>query len=162
MAGRKPVPDALKLLRGNPGKRPISKRTPNPRRIEPPMPSFLDKDARREWRRVAPVLVRLGVLTEADGMVFAGYCELVSGLAQVNRALKKCKNKMLTEKITVDMDGGSHVEVKQNPLMVMKRQLLQQIRPYCTEFGMTPSSRAKIQVSGLEVVDPQEDFLNGR
>jgi len=161
MAGRKPVPEALKLLRGNPGKRPLNKRAPNPRRVEPEMPSFLDKDARKEWRRVAPTLVRLGVLTEVDGTLFAGYCELVSGLAQCNRALKKCGNKMLTEKTTVDMDGGTNIEVKQNPLVVMKRQLIQQIRPYCTEFGMTPSSRAKIQVPGLQSVDPQEDFLNG-
>lgn len=160
MVGRKAVPDALKILRGNPGRRPLNKHAPNPKRGEPEMPSYLDKDAQREWKRVAPMLVRLGVLTEADGSLLAGYCEVIGQLAQVNRALKKCGNKLLCEKVTVDMDGGSHVEVKQNPLVVIKRNLLQQVRPYCTEFGMSPSSRARMTVPTVESVDPEEDFLN--
>jgi len=60
---------------------------------------------------------------------------------RVSRALKKCGQKMLCEKTTVDMDGGTNIEVKQNPLVVQKRQILAQMRGYIAEFGLSPSSR---------------------
>src|SRR4051812_32697332 len=59
MQGRKPTPAALKLIQGNPGKRPI-RQEPQPERGDlPEPPEFLAEDAKAEWRRVAPELYRL-------------------------------------------------------------------------------------------------------
>ena len=62
MPGRPPTPTHLKLLRGNPGKRPIR---PEPQPEQPPTPpeppDFLTGYAFDEWRRVAPELHRLGL-----------------------------------------------------------------------------------------------------
>lgn len=161
MAGRPPVPTALKLLRGNPGKRPLPSGEPRPAAVEPQMPGYLDPIARREWKRTAPRLVRLGLLTEADGELFGGYCQTVSDLARINKAMRACGYKMLAEKHTVDGAGNEHLEVKTNPLVIQRRNALAQLRYFCQEFGLTPSSRAKIQVPARGESDPQEDFLNG-
>lgn len=172
VAGRPAIPDALKILRGNPGRSTLNRNMPTPSRIEPEMPTFLDADARREWRRLAPRLVQLGMLTEVDGLIFAGYCELVSELTRVNRQLKKCKGNLLVDKVVevyteADEDGKmqrcERVEQRQNPLIVIKRNLLNQIRSYCTEFGLSPSSRNRLVVpqGPQPVPDADEAFLNG-
>ena len=49
--GPKPTPTALKLLRGNPGKRPINVDEPQPRPVESPGASpWLDETAAALWR----------------------------------------------------------------------------------------------------------------
>lgn len=153
-------PTALKLIEGEKNKDRINKNEPKPRPISPQPPAHLDGIARREWRRFAPVLERLGLLTEVDGESFGAYCQLHSLNVHVSRALKKCKYKMLTEKTTVDMDGGTNIEVKQNPLVVQQRQILAQMRGYIAEFGLSPSSRGKISVPGAGEDGAFENLLD--
>ena len=59
-----PVPFPLKVLRGNPGKRPM-KREPQPEQHAdvPEPPAFITGYAADEWWRSAPELHRLGLLT---------------------------------------------------------------------------------------------------
>lgn len=68
--GRKPKPTAIKVLEGNPGKRPLNANEPKPEKKSPKCPSWLEPEAKKEWRRMAKVLERLGVLTEIDAAAF--------------------------------------------------------------------------------------------
>ena len=65
--GPRPEPVELRILRGNPSRRPIPahlKLLPPP---EPPScPAFLDDYARQEWNHVAPGLHAMPLLTAAD------------------------------------------------------------------------------------------------
>ena len=54
--GRPPKPTALKLLHGNPGKRPISDREPKPPKGETTCPKHLDATAKTEWKRIGLLL----------------------------------------------------------------------------------------------------------
>jgi hypothetical protein len=47
MQGRKPIPTAVKELRGNPGHRPLGDCEPQPKVGEPPMPSGLSRYAKQ-------------------------------------------------------------------------------------------------------------------
>ena len=49
MRGRKPTPTAIKVLEGNPGKRPLNDREPQPPKKAPSCPKWLEPDAKREW-----------------------------------------------------------------------------------------------------------------
>jgi P27 family predicted phage terminase small subunit len=79
MKGRKPVPTALRVIRGNPSKRPLLANEPPP----PPLdgkaaaPAWLDKQARLEWQRLAPLLAETGLLTVLDVDALAAYCVTV-------------------------------------------------------------------------------------
>jgi len=75
MQGRKPIPTAVKELRGNPGHRPLGDREPQPKVGEPPMPSGLSRYAKQAWKRMVPILLDMGVLTVADGDALMLYCE---------------------------------------------------------------------------------------
>ena len=70
MAGRRPKPTAVKELAGNPGKRPLNRVEPRPPASSTRVPRGLGEEAAKFWRRYAPMLAGLGVLTEADVPAF--------------------------------------------------------------------------------------------
>jgi phage terminase small subunit len=75
--GRKPIPTALKIARGNPGQRRISDDEPQPApACDLSVPEILQGDpgAAAEWARTAPRLQRLGLLTEVDLDALTLYC----------------------------------------------------------------------------------------
>ena len=68
--GRKPKPTALKKLEGNPGKRPLNELEPMPQVTMLRCPNWLEPEAKKEWRRLAPVLI---------GLVLAYYFNMAAG-----------------------------------------------------------------------------------
>jgi len=73
--GRKPKPTALKRLEGNPGKRQLNEHEPVPPKSIIRCPAWLEAEAKKEWKRLAPSLEAMGILTSVDITAFAGYCQ---------------------------------------------------------------------------------------
>ena len=69
--GRKPKPTHLKLIEGNPGKRPIRTGPERPITTMPEPPDHLNADARTEWDRVAHGLHALRLLETVDRAALA-------------------------------------------------------------------------------------------
>ena len=71
--GPPPKPTALKLLEGNPSKRPLRGEPlqPTPGRLA--CPTWLDREAKAEWRRIVRVMPP-GWLTPVDRSVLAMAC----------------------------------------------------------------------------------------
>ena len=59
--GRKPKPTSLKVLEGNPGKRALNDTEPKPEKKAPKCPTWLNKEAKKEWKRIATELEALGI-----------------------------------------------------------------------------------------------------
>jgi P27 family predicted phage terminase small subunit len=135
MRGRKPKPVALRLLEGNPGKRPLPNE-PKPEPTAPPCPYWLPLLAKREWRRLAPRLELLGLLTEIDQAAFAGYCCLVSRWRQAEALIEK-------EGMVCTAPDGRQ---KSHPATRVAFQSLQLLLKFAGDFGLTPSSRSRINV----------------
>lgn len=87
--GRKPKPTALKVLEGNPGKRPLNTDEPKPKKKAPKCPSWLEPEAKKEWRRMSKTLEKIGVLTQVDGAAFAGYCQAYARWREAEEFLTK-------------------------------------------------------------------------
>src|SRR5688572_22964262 len=75
-SGRRPQPTALKVLRGNPGQRPLNDAEPRPPAGEARPPASLSRIAASVWAEIAPACVAMGTLTPADVTAFATLCEL--------------------------------------------------------------------------------------
>ena len=72
--GPRPTPTAqLRLV----GSRELEHRhnEPQPALGAPNPPTWLSAEARAEWKRVAPELIRVGVLARVDRAILVGYCE---------------------------------------------------------------------------------------
>ncbi len=151
MAGRKPLPTKLKLLRGNPGKRPINRMEPAPLQAIPECPAELDAVAAAEWLRVCPELAAVGVLTRLDRSALAAYCQSWS---QWLHAIEKLK---ITGPI-VKAPSGFPI---QNPYFAIANSALKQMKAFLTEFGMTPSSRSRIVAGDNPQNDKDEERFFG-
>lgn len=153
MKGRPPTPTALKILKGNPGKRALNKRepAPGPRRSLAP-PAYLQGDAVVEWRRLAPVLFRLGLLTEIDGDALAQYCQLWARWREAERELAKTG---------MVIKGGKGFPVLSPYLGIAHRTLIE-LRAMLVQFGMTPAARARVKTDpGPAPDDPFVKFDRG-
>ncbi len=147
--GPAPKPTVLKILQGNPGKRPLNKNEPKPKPVAPKCPSWLDKEAKREWKRVAPELERLGLLTVVDGAALAAYCQAYARWKQAEEIIKR-------EGMTVTTETGY---VMPHPAVKIAEKSMQLIRAFCAEFGLTPSSRGRMSLPEQKEEDEFEEFL---
>ena len=79
--GPLPKPAALRLLEGNAGKRPLNlSEGINPRIEVPSVPKHLGQEARKEWKRITPLLAELGLVSGLDRAALALYCQAVGRL----------------------------------------------------------------------------------
>ena len=157
MKGRKPTPTNLKVLSGNPGKRPLPKDEPKPEPIAPKCPSWLHKDAKKEWKRIAPQLEKLGLLTQVDMAALAGYCE---SWAQYKRSIEFIHKH--GEVYPIKDDEGRVKYLQQVPQVSIANKALQQVRAFCAEFGMTPSARGRMSVPGADDHEDEMERLLSR
>ena len=151
--GRKPKPTALKVLEGNPGKRPLNKREPAPPKENVKCPSWLEPEAKKEWKRLAPSLEAMGVLTSADITSFAGYCQAYARWKEAEEFISKHGSIFQTP-------SGY---VQQVPQVSIAQQNLKIMQSFCSEFGLTPATRSRI-VTGTENSeedDPMANLLKG-
>src|ERR1700689_5052301 len=89
MRGRRPKPTRMKLLTGNPGKRPLNIHEPKPVPVVPDCPAELGPVARREWDRLAGELGKLKLLTALDRAALAAYCGAYALWAEATEAIQK-------------------------------------------------------------------------
>ena len=136
-SGRRPLPTALKVLRGNPGKRPLPKDEPRPQPKLPPPPAELSDEAKREWRRTGRRLRAAGLITELDTAAFAAYCSSYARWLQAQALLSNAPM----------LELGSDGTLRPSPLLRIVQQAQEQFTRALTEFGMSPSSRTRVQVS---------------
>lgn len=153
--GPKNTPTVLKILRGNPGRRPLPKNEPKPDPISPKCPSWLDKDAKKEWKRIVPELEKLGLITIIDGTALAGYCQGYSLFKQATEVIRD--NGLTCEYI--NKNGAKNT--RKRPEVDIAFQSFQVIKAFCAEFGLTPSARGRMTMPGKkEEADPLEEFLS--
>lgn len=149
--GRKPKPTALKVLEGNPGKRPLNIDEPKPKKKAPKCPSWLEPEAKKEWRRMSKTLEQIGVLTQVDGAAFAGYCQAY--------ARWKEAEEFLTKHGTIFKTPSGYIQ--QVPQVSIAQTYLKIMKDFCSEFGLTPSARTRIKadIETGKTDDPMEDIL---
>ena len=147
--GRKPKPTALKILEGNPGGRKLNENEPKPRPLVPDCPRWLSGKARKVWEKLAPMLGNMGVLTEADEIALAVTCSLYARYKDLERIIDK---KGYTGK-------SSKSGKRAMPELAMSRDCLRLLKSFLSEFGLTPSSRSRINLTPPENDDPLEKYF---
>ena len=148
--GRKPKPTALKMLEGNPGGRPLNTKEPKPEKKAPRCPSWLEDEAKKEWKRMAKVLEQMGLLTEMDMAAFAGYCQSYARWKEAEEFIEK-------HGTIVKTPSGYWQQV---PQVSIAQQNLKTMLKFCSEFGLTPSSRSRMIAGEAKEADVDEmEFL---
>lgn len=157
--GRTAKPTAIKVMEGNPGRRPLNDREPTPWPGAPEMPAYLDREARREWKRLVPILLGMRVLTEADGIALANLCFSYSLMVEAQKLMQE-KAAAGKSALLVETPNGYAI---QSPLLGIVNKQMQIISKQLSEFGLTPASRSRITTNAgrLDGMDPLEAALCG-
>lgn len=161
-SGRRPLPNAVKKLRGNPGKRKLNPAEPQPAQGEPVMPAGLSPLAQQEWRAILPDLTLLGVLARIDGKALAAYCMAWSRWMQAEAEVERLGLIIEEPIIGRDQDGESYeigTRYKRNPAIGVGHEAMKIMKSFLIEFGMTPASRSRIRIEKPKEEDPLEAFL---
>lgn len=123
-SGRRPIPTALKILRGNPGQKKLNDREPIPADGPVVKPAYLSALAAGVWDEIAPGCLAMGTLTGPDVPAFVRLCELESSA----RVFSQHKEE----------PGWKNQKEERDAATALKS--------YYDFFGMTPSGRSRIRV----------------
>jgi P27 family predicted phage terminase small subunit len=134
MRGRRPKPTRLKVLTGNPGKRPLNAHEPRPEVAIPECPIELGPVARREWERLTAELAPLRILTHLDRAALAAYCGAYAMWAEATQAIQKYG-------AMIKSPSGYP---QQSPYVAIANRQAEIMMRIASEFGFTPASRSRI------------------
>jgi len=142
MQGRKPVPTALKVIRGNPGKRPFTRNEPQPTGDLEEPPDYLTPSQQDIWREAVAVSPS-GLLKKLDASIFETWvvAEDIYRTAALNIA--KLGSALLVRSPSNGMLVPSPV------LAILNRQALIKLR-CAAELGFSPTARARISLNPEE------------
>ena len=145
LRGFPPTPSALKVIRGNPGKRALNKREPRPQAKPPECPDYVKADpvALAYWEHYVPILMDMKVLTVADQTVLASLClvhsHLILNLKKV-RELNAAGDSGIAGIVIATKSGY----LAPNQLYLNVQTAIEQELKLCRELGLSPSARTRI------------------
>ena len=149
--GPTPEPSKFKLLKGNPGHRPINEDEPKPR-VSPDVPEppdWLQPYAKAKWNDVAPHLHRVGLLTVLDLTTWAVYCQSYARWRSAEESMGENGNTIVLR----DKDGKTRA-VSRAPQAIVAQAALADMNRFGSQFGLSPSSRIGIKGGQVLTVDP--------
>lgn len=164
MSGPPKTPTHLRLVRGNPSKRPINKNEPQPPKGVPPVPKHFDKQGKYWFKRMAEELDAIGVISQLDARALE---LLVEAYTEYRHHCETLDREGYTYAVYSDddYDEGKEREIrmiKPHPAAMMKADAWKRLRAMLAEFGMTPSSRSKVSKDKPDDDDLLSQFLNSR
>ena len=119
------------------------------------MPTSLGVHGKRAWKKVCRVLDEMGLLSTADTTALEIYAQTYQDYRLAVENVRK-----IGQLIIIAKDGKTNV--KRNPADVIQERKGLMLIKLLTEFGLTPSSRARVQALPEEKDDPFEKFLRAR
>lgn len=153
--GRKRKPTALKLLHGddrvNPGR--INENEPEAIPECAECPRHLDATAKREWAFMVEVLQAMGMFSKSYRAALELYCESYSNYRIALAAVEKYGQVLVTKK----PDGT--IDVRRNPFSVEVHKYKEECKTLLTEFGLTPSSKSRVEGAPVKQLKKIEGLL---
>jgi phage terminase small subunit len=158
--GPAPKPTALRRLEGNLARRPLPENEPKYQPGIPDRPRHLSRRGRRVWDELVDEMALTGMLCKVDGralwqlaedecLLQAAYTGIWTLVAQIEK----------TERETGKKAAGGPVFALLNQssgrlAMAAIRNLANRVIIERREFGLTPSSRCRVEGSGEGTVGP--------
>jgi P27 family predicted phage terminase small subunit len=109
-------------------------------------PAYLSKEAKREWRRVAPELTDQGILTEVSSNLLASYCAVY---ALWREALQDIATKGQVLMVESTTRTGRTAVPKQNPAVRSLLQLQTAMLSSAKLFGLDPLSSQNVTANPI-------------
>ena len=144
MGARGPAPKAtnMRILEGNPSRRPINTDEPQPE-LGAVCPLWVTDAARAVWEEVAPILINCGILTRADQVMFAAWCDAVANYKAVSLEIENTANLRTS-------DDPVYAQKQIKSLIASQRNYAELMIRFGTKFGLSPGDRTGLKVNKLK------------
>jgi P27 family predicted phage terminase small subunit len=153
----KQVPTEIKRQRGTLRKDRMNPNEPILPSIIPPIPSWLSEDGQKAFSELSNLLHDMSVLTQADELALTLLCDAFSEYKKA----KEVVNKLGSTMEVISREGNSKSTIR--PEVQIANQSFVRIFQLLKEFGLTPSSRAKVNAIENASITPDvkiENFFN--
>lgn len=167
LRGPAPIPTAIRILNGNPSRRPLPTNEPQYASGVPDKPPGMSAGARRTWDSLVAEMAPSGVLRPVDAGALAMLCEDIGlletmrkGLGQMAREITQQAKKQGKSVVGGPMVHLSRTIEGRRTLSTM-RELAAQIIVQRREFGLTPASNSRVAGGSSASMDPLEAALCG-
>jgi P27 family predicted phage terminase small subunit len=158
-------PTQMKIIQGTFRKDRAPKKEPQPEKVLeiPRPPSHLSKYAKKAWKYIAGELVEKGILTIIDTLALEACCEAYGQYRLAYEAVFRPVDPETGKKgkrTFADYMRGRNSQTM--PEYVSMKGAWATFKSYLTEFGMTPASRTKLEISEKrgEETDPMERLFH--
>lgn len=138
--GPVPLPTNIKKMRNTDRKDRAVQNEPEPDVAAPPCPGWLGELARKEWSRLVPELLAVGVLSKLDMTVLASYCHAVQEIQELEEDIRAKGRYQASQ---------SGYEQKR-PALSDRDAAIERANKFGRELGLTPSARTRISVTPKE------------
>jgi len=154
----KQVPTEIKKQRGTLRKDRLNPNEPVLPSVLPPIPSWLSEDGQKAFSELSTLLHDMSVLTQADEIALTLLCDAYSEYKKA----KEIVNKLGATIDIISREGNSKPTIR--PEVQIANQSFVRIFQLLKEFGLTPSSRAKVNAMEQVGTTPDvkiENFFHG-
>ncbi len=162
MRGRKPKTASRQIAEGDPSKRGINKlearleSEPRPARGLPPCPEHLKGLARKAWHFWAEELEAMNIACRPDSIMLEGACAAYQTFVKMHERIEE-QGELVAKRERNPVTGQMEVvDVRPHPGLAIRDRALALLRSFCSEFGLSPVSRARLTT---EPVDTDEEDL---
>ena len=156
MRGRKPKPAARQIAEGDPSKRGVHKldakleAEPKATRGLPGCPDHLKGVARKAWRFWAEELAGMSSDCRPDAMMLEACCVSYQTYVEMHELIEQ-QGKLVAKKERNHQTGQLEVvDVRAHPGLAVRDRSLMLMKAFCSEFGLSPVSRARLFVERRE------------
>jgi len=162
MRGRKRKSAARQIADGDPSKRGIHKleerleAEPKAARGLPPCPSHLKGHAQKAWDFWCEELDAMGLNCRPDAMMLEGACAAYQTFVEMQEKLQEQGPFSPKRERNPKTGQMEVVGARAHPGFAIRDRALVLLRSFCSEFGLSPVSRARLSV---DHVDNTEDDL---
>ena len=153
----KRLPTELKKQRGTLRKDRMNENEPKLPSVIPPIPTWLSEDGQKAFSELSNLLHDMSVLTQADELALTLLCDAYS---EYKRA-KEVVNELGATMEVTSREGNSKSVIR--PEVQIANQSFVRVFQLLKEFGLTPSSRAKVNSIEKQSQTPDikiENFFN--
>lgn len=149
----------LKLLKGNPSKENLNDIVVPPPKL-PKCPTWLDKEGKKEWKRISKDLFDLGLLTNIDMAALAIYCQTFSRWLECEQFISQFG--YTYEDTYTGKNGDIFHTTKVYPQVGFSQKYTNLLTKYIAMFGLSPGYRGNLIGSGKEEKKSKmNSFLSG-
>jgi P27 family predicted phage terminase small subunit len=161
--GPLPKPTALRALEGGRSRALDLSAGINPQVSIPSVPKHLGIEARREWKRITPLLHQLGLISDLDRTALGLYCQTAGRLSELETAFEALVQRLMAAESDVVSGAMTYAEAvykasysvtpsgyaQQSVIVQLIKSHREQVNRYLMHFGLSPAARGRVQASNF-------------